>query len=1100
MPLPKARQDPIKFAIKERFCLENNGNRDLLSRRPRYENSSYGVLICQLLPPQGGWGNVWPSSFVNEARPAMFTVSSKPQFEFDLEPEFHAKFLKLLERFVIDTPWPKNVIAKSQRLTLSKLKIEGDEIVCETLEQEVAVRTKLTLPLFDSFTIMRCSCLGEKSFLEEKTCHHQYALAKESIKYIKISDSEEDLFALLDSLKSDDELETEASSSALEWNITPSFSVEVFAGGRLSPETLRQKRSELAGPHDWKVIGQLIDKPEFKITRISEVLAFKNVQFKEVPGLGRLEIKETEVELHIRQDEEFLETSVRVQQMEISNNYLIAVDGIAVHSGTVLYIQKLTQKESEFYKSILEKKPRIPLLDKDRLLRHLMNLEAKIPITAEASLAKGSDLPADSNPRVRFSPLGDTSWLIEVLVRPGGGSSFIPGTGPDVVIDVRQKEPCLQKRDFDEETHLAEELIRASSLKRFRGSGARFLTESHDDILDCIKDLNARQTPIEWPKSGTVPKVVEPEEPAKVSLTIADKNLWFEASGDVVIGSEVIALKDLIHALRKEKRFIELPNGAWVKISNELKLRAERLSELLSEESMDLSTAAAWELASLKEAFEIRRSSEKFESLKTRMASAVDLTLPETLNATLRPYQITGFEWLQTLYHRGFGCCLADDMGLGKTLQTIAVILKNKSFGPSLVVSPVSLMHNWETELRRFAPELQVKIWSGAERKDDSFLTKPSDVLLTSYGTLQRDRDLFQKQFWNVLVIDEAQNLKNPATQNWKALAQIPAKWKVALSGTPIENKLEELWAILSAACLGVLGSRDEFKHQFEIPIMKHQSEKARLKLKKRIAPFMLRRLKKDYLTELPPKIEKNLYAVPSISEKNFYEACRLEAQDRIQSKLSDPSQKEKLRFEVLASLQTLRQVACHPILLNPEWPEPSAKEELFVATVTRILEANHKVLVFSQFTRFLTLMRQALEKVDVPSFYLDGATPIDERKSLVERFQKGSHSVFFISLKAGGTGLNLTEADFVIHLDPWWNPAVENQASDRAWRMGQTKPVTVYRIVTEGSIEERILALHEQKRTLSDDFTAEATGNLEGLLDLLRISQPARAAAESSL
>jgi SNF2 family DNA or RNA helicase len=515
---------------------------------------------------------------------------------------------------------------------------------------------------------------------------------------------------------------------------------------------------------------------------------------------------------------------------------------------------------------------------------------------------------------------------------------------------------------------------------------------------------------------------------------------------------------------------------------------------------MDLSNAAAWELASLKESFDIRRSCEKFESLKSRVASAVDLRLPITLNATLRPYQISGFEWLQTLYHRGFGGCLADDMGLGKTLQTIAVILKNKSFGPSLVISPVSLMHNWETELRRFAPELKVKIWSGAERKDDSFLDQPSDVLLTSYGTLQRDRDLFQKQFWNILVIDEAQNLKNPATQNWKALAQIPAKWKVTLSGTPIENKLEELWAILSAACPGVLGSRDEFKYQFEIPIMKHQSEKARLKLKKRIAPFMLRRLKKDYLMELPPKIEKNLYAVPSISEKNFYEACRLEAQDRIQAKLSDPSQKEKLRFEVLASLQTLRQVACHPSLLHPEWAEPSAKEELFVATVTRILEANHKVLVFSQFTRFLTLMRKALERVDVPSFYLDGATPVEERKSLVDRFQRGTHSVFFISLKAGGTGLNLTEADFVIHLDPWWNPAVENQASDRAWRMGQTKPVTVYRMVTEGSIEERILALHEQKRTLSDDFTAEATGNLEGLLDLLRVAKPPRATGEISV
>jgi SNF2 family DNA or RNA helicase len=720
-----------------------------------------------------------------------------------------------------------------------------------------------------------------------------------------------------------------------------------------------------------------------------------------------------------------------------------------------------------------------------------MALEARVPISAELSLAKPSDLPPDTNPRVRFSPLGEKAWLIEVLVRPGGGSSFVPGTGPEVVIDVRQPEPCLQKRDFDSEVYLAEKLVNSTPLNGLRGTGARFITESHDDILDCIKALNTLETPIEWPKSGVVPKVNEPTEDPKVSLTVSDKNLWFEASGNVIIGSEVISLKELIHALRKEKRFIELPSGAWMKISKELKLRGERILELLAEDSMDLSSSAALELLNLKESFEFKKSSDRFENLKKRVLSPLDLSLPESLNATLRPYQKLGFEWLQTLYQRGFGCCLADDMGLGKTLQTIAVILKNYSFGPTLVVSPVSLIHNWESELRRFAPRLRIKIWSGAERKDDALVTGNFDVLLTSYGTLQRDRDLLQKEFWNILVMDEAQNLKNPSTQNWKALSQITAKWKVALSGTPIENKLEELWAILSAACPGVLGGRDEFKRQFEIPIMKFQSEKARTKLKKRIAPFMLRRLKKDYLTELPPKIEKNLYAVPSFAEKNFYEACRLEALDRIQSQLQDPTQKEKLRFEVLASLQTLRQVACHPVLLNPEWHETSAKQDLFISTVKGILESDHKVLVFSQFTRFLTLMRNALDKENVTSFYLDGSTPLEERKSLVERFQKGSADVFFISLKAGGTGLNLTEADFVIHLDPWWNPAVENQASDRAWRMGQLKPVTVYRLVTEGSIEERILAMHAAKRSLSEDFTGSGDGNLEGLLELLSVSRP---------
>jgi superfamily II DNA or RNA helicase len=1010
--------------------------------------------------------------------------------EIQLEPEFHEKLSKLLNVYLAETHWPKNIISKSHKLRLLKIRVLGDEIYCESIESGDLYKTKLTLPLFDSFTISRCSCLSERSFLDEKPCQHLFLAAKELSSFLDKSMRKTDIFGLIDSLQGTQHSEIIPSGKGLEWNITRDFIVEAYSGGKLSQASLKQKRFELAEDQDWKVIGLFIDKEDFKITKISEIEAFYSVKLKDMPYSGPLELKEASFELHVKQDGAYLQTVLRIDGEEVSQNYLMAPDGLAVHREQNLYFQKMTSPEADFFHSILKTRPRVHMDDKERLLRHLVNLEAKIPVSADKELAKSSGLAPDSLPRVRFSLLSESSWLLEVLVKPGGGSSFIPGLGPEVVIDVREPVPSLLARNLEYECHLARELVEKTPLKALSGAGVRFLTESQDVILECIQELETRKYPIEWPKNGVIPKITEDSAEAKISLQVADKNLWFEATGMVTINAQTIALKEVIRALRNERRYIELSSGAWVKISSELKARAEKLSDLLEDDDLTLSGSGALELLKLNQDFEIEKATQKFSKLQRQWTEPLDLTLPHSLSATLRPYQIIGYEWLQTLSHRGLGGCLADDMGLGKTLQTIAVLLKNKELGPSLVVAPVSLLHNWQSEIRRFSPDLTVKLWAGGDRKLDEFRAQQANIVLTSYGTMIRDIEMIKKQFWNITVIDEAQNIKNPNTLNWKMICQIPSRWKLALSGTPIENKLEELWAILSAVCPGVLGKRDEFKRRFELPIQKGNSERARALLKRRMAPFLLRRLKVDHLKELPGKTEKTLYAVPDENEKNFYEACRMDALERIQKQLAVPEKPENLRFEVLASLQTLRQVACHPALLNPEWCEASAKETLFVATVLKLLEAGHKVLVFSQFTRFLSLMQKALKRCDIDSFYLDGSTPLDKRKLLVDQFQNGDKDVFFISLKAGGTGLNLTAADFVIHLDPWWNPAVETQASDRAWRMGQKKPVTVYRIVTEGSIEEKILSLHEKKRFLSEDITAHATGNLEDLLSVLGMNE----------
>lgn len=1008
--------------------------------------------------------------------------------EVQLEAEFHEQFSKLLKEYLEKTTWPKQVAAKSQKIKILNLRLLGDEISCTSVESGEQFKTKLTLPLFDSLTISRCSCLSERSFLDEKPCPHLYLAAKELASHFEKSKAHVDIFKMIDSLQDAKTSNLIEASKGLEWNITKDFKVEAYSGGKLSYETLKQKRFELAEDRDWKVIGIFMDKDELKISKVSELTAFLSVQFKDLPELGRLELKEVQFELHVKQEENFLETVLRIENEEFNKDYLLAPDGLAVYRDQILYYQKMSPSEADFFHSILIQRPRIHIEDKARLLRHLVNLESKIPVSADRELATKSGLIPDSHPRVRFSLLSESMWLIEILVKPGGGSSFIPGQGPEVVIDVRETTPSLLARDLEFEVYLARELVEQTVLKSLPGSGIRYLTEAQDVVLDLIHELEMRKCRIEWPKNGIIPKIEVDPGDSKIALQVSDKNLWFEATGTVTINDQTIALKDLIRALRNERRYIELSTGAWIKISSELRTRAEKLSDLLEDDKLTLSGSGALELLKLNEDFEIQKASHKFKNLQQQIAEPLDLMLPSQLLATLRPYQIAGYEWLQSLSHKGLGACLADDMGLGKTLQTIAVLLKNKDLGPSIIIAPVSLLHNWQSELNRFSPALKVKIWAGGDRKNEEFHNSNTDILLTSYGTMIRDIELIKKQFWNITVIDEAQNIKNPNTLNWKMICQIPSRWKLALSGTPIENKLEELWAILSAVLPGVLGKRDEFRRRFEIPIQKGGSERARALLKRRMAPFLLRRLKVDHLKELPSKTEKTLYAVPEVNEKNFYEACRMDALERIEKQLSMPEKAESLRFEVLASLQTLRQVACHPLLLNPEWPEPSAKETLFISTVLNILEGGHKVLVFSQFTRFLTLMQQALTRCQVGSYYLDGSTPLDKRKILVDQFQKGEKDVFFISLKAGGTGLNLTAADFVIHLDPWWNPAVETQASDRAWRMGQTKPVTVYRIVTEGSIEEKILSLHEKKRFLSDDITSEATGNLSDLLSILGV------------
>jgi SNF2 family DNA or RNA helicase len=429
-------------------------------------------------------------------------------------------------------------------------------------------------------------------------------------------------------------------------------------------------------------------------------------------------------------------------------------------------------------------------------------------------------------------------------------------------------------------------------------------------------------------------------------------------------------------------------------------------------------------------------------------------------------------------------------MGLGKTVQAIAVMLEQAAHGPCLVVAPTSVCHNWEVELTRFAPTLNVHRLSAAS--DRSALVaglSPGDVLVASYGLLHQESEQLAGRSWQMVVFDEAQALKNTETKRAQASQRIDAAFRVALTGTPIENYLDELWSLFNTINPGLLGSRDAFQKRFVTPIEGGRGGNAREALRALIRPFILRRTKSAVLSELPPRTELTVEVEQPEQERAFYEALRRKALEALETLPEDAPGQRKIH--ILAEITRLRRACCHPRLIDPHTQLAGAKLAVFLDLVDELVRNRHKALVFSQFVGHLEIVRRALEQRGVHYQYLDGSTPTRQREQRVSAFQGGDGELFLISLKAGGVGLNLTAADYVIHLDPWWNPAVEDQASDRAHRIGQQRPVTVYRLIVRDSIEEQIVRLHRTKRDLAADLLegTELSGRLsaEDLLNLIR-------------
>ena len=462
------------------------------------------------------------------------------------------------------------------------------------------------------------------------------------------------------------------------------------------------------------------------------------------------------------------------------------------------------------------------------------------------------------------------------------------------------------------------------------------------------------------------------------------------------------------------------------------------------------------------------------------MASSEAFTLG-AFESILRPYQKDGVKWLNSLYNRGLNGLLADEMGLGKTVQTLAFL--SSIAGKSLVVCPSSLVFNWEREAARFAPKLRTLAIQGADRSalfGDPL--KTADLVITSYALLRRDIEHYRDSEFSAVVLDEAQHIKNPDSQNAQSAFSLIAKRRLALTGTPVENSLADIWSLMNFLMPGYLGTRQDFRERFQRPIEGAQGGAIHRRLIKRLEPCILRRLKKNVLTELPEKIEHIAYCELTDEQSDVYYQLANSTRRQV-SEWSGAKDQAKARMLILTALLRLRQTCCDLRLLNlPETKprEPSGKLVMLEELLNEAIDGGHRVLIFSQFASMLRILRETLTRLEISSCYLDGQTK--DRAAEVDRFESGKASVFLISLKAGGTGLNLTSADTVIHFDPWWNPAVESQATDRAHRIGQKKVVTSYKLISRDTVEEKILALQARKRAMIDTTLDGEQPLMEGL------------------
>lgn len=639
--------------------------------------------------------------------------------------------------------------------------------------------------------------------------------------------------------------------------------------------------------------------------------------------------------------------------------------------------------------------------------------------------------------------------------------------------------------------------------------GARMLPGDVSEYAVLLRSLSLMGWQVEFAAKKRFVKVAA--DAWYVDITTPSRD-WFELSLGVEIDGERInllpLLRDLInqnhpevYANGKQTITVELESGELLSLSGE---RVQRilgvLTELYDKESLNPKASLTLPRHQLTRLIQletvlVQDNPQQSEQLKWSGATWLreqaltlgryinqqddvdELIAPQGLQAQLRPYQAHGVSWLQFLKQHHFSGILADDMGLGKTIQTLCSLLMDKEQGkltsPALIIAPTSLLTNWQRETKQFCPDLTTLIWSGRGRRDNLTRLSEVDLVITSYGILAQDADELSTRHWYQVILDEAQTIKNSRSRVTKLVNSLDASHRLCLTGTPMENHLGELWSLFHFLMPGFLGNARQYQTQFKQPIEKDNCDTARRRLAQRIAPFMLRRTKAQVATELPKKTVINTLIELSQSQSDLYETIRLTVAEELQLAMLKTGAKAN-RIAISNALLKLRQVCCHPAMLNlaqqdDDTLQTSSKLAWLENKVPNMLEDGRNILIFSSFTTMLDLIAAQLEKQGINFEMLTGKSR--HRDKIIDRFRSGEVNVFLISLKAGGAGLNLTEADVVIHVDPWWNPAAEEQASDRAYRIGQQNPVFVYKLICQNTVEERIQQLQQSKQALAQSL-----------------------------
>ncbi len=725
------------------------------------------------------------------------------------------------------------------------------------------------------------------------------------------------------------------------------------------------------------------------------------------------------------------------------------------------------------------------------LLERLGALSSAMPVTLSPDVM-GQPIAAQPTTVLRLRLTPEAALELELLVRPGPGAPlYPPGAGPRDVLLPRGGMRGYVRRDLDTEPALARRALAGLPLALEswpEGPPGCFTVSELDEALALVAALESPPPGLEAEWLGPRPQVERRITASGLRVEVRRDRDWFDIIGGAAVEEGRLELAVLLDAARRQRRFVQVGPARWAELGEELRAHLRELAArtFAQPRGLALSASAAPILRELEQLGARIDATPLWERLRERLLRpAPEPAVPRGLRASLRDYQLEGYRWLGRLAGWGVGGCLADDMGLGKTVQAIALLLARAELGPALVVAPTSVCWNWAAEVARFAPRLRVVSYgersTGAARQRALEKLGKRDLLVVSYGLLVRDAELLREPAFATIIFDEAQALKNADTQRTHAARALRGEVKIALSGTPFENHLGELWSLYSVVFPELFGSWGAFRDAFAGPIERLGDPDTRAALARILRPFLLRRTKSEVARELPPRTEVVEPVELSQEEHQLYEDARLAAVAELTPEGEDVRDTDQ-RFAVLAALTRLRLLACHPRLYDPTSQVPSAKLRRAVELLEELRAEGHRVLVFSQFTSHLALVREELAQRGFHILSLEGSTPPARRQALVQAFQEGEGELFLISLTAGGTGLNLTAADYVLHLDPWWNPAVEDQATDRAHRIGQERPVTVVRLVARGTIEEKILALHEDKRAL-------VAGVLEGTGGAARLS-----------